>query len=331
MATKNYADAMLDVLGTMMEEDPTFAVIGNEVLGIGPEAPQFAPFQERYGDRCYFPPCSEAAFAALAAGAAMCGQQIFTHLGLASFSYPAFSSIANEIAPAHLSSGGRIKVPVVLHISHGLLHGGGAQHSESPLSTYWNIPGIEIAVPSGAREVKGLLRTAFASENPTMVITHAFLYGAEDDVPDEDYEIPFGEAAVPREGGDVTIVGCSMMVSLAMQAAEQLAADGIEAEVIDLRTLVPLDEETILASVAKTGRLVIADEGRLRAGVASEIAATVSERGFDSLKAPVARVARADAPVSNSQPQEAFISPTVEKVVEAAKRLSAELPAAASS
>jgi pyruvate dehydrogenase E1 component beta subunit len=122
-----------------------------------------------------------------------------------------------------------------------------------------------------------------------------------------------------------------MMVSLARQAAEQLAADGIEAEVIDLRTLVPLDEETILASVAKTGRLVIADEGRLRAGIASEIAATVSEQGFDTLKAPVARVARADAPVSNSQPQEAFISPTVDKVVEAAKRLTAGVPAAASS
>ena len=165
MPTKNYADAMLDVLGTMMEEDPNFAVMGNEVLGIGPEAPQFAPFQEKYGDRCYFPPCSEAAFAALAAGAAMCGQQIFTHLGLASFTYPAFSSIANEIAPARLSSGGRIKAPVVLHLSHGLLHGGGAQHSESPLCTYWNLPGIEIAVPSGAREVKGLLRTAFSDSS----------------------------------------------------------------------------------------------------------------------------------------------------------------------
>jgi len=331
MPTKNYADAMLDVLGTMMEEDPHFAVMGNEVLGIGPEAPQFAPFQEKYGDRCYFPPCSEAAFAALAAGAAMCGQQIFTHLGLASFTYPAFSSIANEIAPARLSSGGRIKAPVVLHLSHGLLHGGGAQHSESPLCTYWNLPGIEIVVPSGAREVKGLLRTAFKSENPTMVITHAFLYGAEDEVPDEDFEIPFGEADVKREGSDVTIVGCSMMVPLALGAAEKLAEEGIEAEVIDLRTLVPLDEETILDSVAKTGRLIIADEGRLRCGVASEIAATVSEKGFDSLKAPIVRVARADAPVSNSQPQEAYISPTPEKVVDAAKRIVGEVPAGASS
>jgi pyruvate/2-oxoglutarate/acetoin dehydrogenase E1 component len=331
MARKNYADAILDVLGTMMEEDEHFAVMGNEVLGIGPEAPQFAPFQERYGDRCYFPPCSEAAFAALAAGAAMCGQRIFAHLGLAPFTYPAFSSIANEIAPTHLASGGRIKVPVVLHISHGLLHGGGAQHSESPLSIYWNLPGMEIVVPSGAREVKGLLRTAFASENPTIVITHAFLYGAEDEVPDEDYEIPFGEADVKRQGDDVTIVACSMMVSLALQAAEELAGEGIEAEVIDLRTLVPLDEGTILDSVAKTGRLIITDEGRLRGGLASEIAATVSERGFDSLKAPVARVARADAPVSNSPPQEAYISPTPEKVIDAAKRIVGYVPATAAS
>jgi acetoin:2,6-dichlorophenolindophenol oxidoreductase subunit beta len=306
-------------------------VMGNEVLGIGPEAPQFAPFQEKYGDRCYFPPCSEAAFAALAAGAAMCGQKIFTHLGLAPFTYPAFSSIANEIAPAHLSSGGKIKVPVVVHMSHGLLHGGGAQHSESPMSMYWNLPGIEIVVPSGAREVKGLLRTAFRSENPTILITHAFIYGAEEEVPDEDYEIPFGEAAVAREGGDVTIVGCSMMVGMAMGAAEKLAADGIEAEVIDLRTLVPLDEGTILDSVAKTGRLIIADEGRLRAGVASEIAATVSEKGFDSLKAPVARVARADAPVSNNPGQEAYISPTPEKLIDAAKRIVGEVSTTAAS
>ena len=181
------------------------------------------------------------------------------------------------------------------------------------------MPGIEIAIPSGAREVKGLLRTAIKSDNPTMVITHAFMYGVEDDVPDEDYEIPFGVAEVKREGGDVTIVACSMMVAAALGAAEQLAGDGIEAEVIDLRTLVPLDEQTILDSVAKTGRLVVADEGRLRCGVASEIAATVSEKGFDSLKAPVARVARLDAPVTASPIHEAYISPSAEKIAAAAK------------
>jgi acetoin:2,6-dichlorophenolindophenol oxidoreductase subunit beta len=329
MAQKNYADAMLDVLRSFMEEDPHFVVMGNEVLGIGPQAVQFEPFQREYPDRCYFPPCSEASFAALAAGAAMCGKRVFAHLGLAPFTYPAFSTIANEIAPARLSSGGRIKVPAILHLSHGLLHGGGGQHSETPLSMYWNVPGIELVVPSGASEVKGLLRTAIESDNPTMVVTHAFLYGAEDDVPDGDYRIPFGQANVKREGGDVTIVAYSMTVPMALEAAEQLAQDGIEAEVIDLRTLVPLDEGTILESVAKTGRLLIADEGRRRCGVASEIAATVSEQGFDSLKAPVARVARLDAPVSNSPPQEAFISPSAEKVVAAAKQIVGGVPAPA--
>ena len=138
----------------------------------------------------------------------------------------------------------------------------------------------------GPADLKGLLRTALKSDNPSLVITHAFGYGAEDEVPDDDYEIPFGQAAVKREGSDVTIVACSMMVVAALEAAEQLAGEGIEAEVIDLRTLVPLDEQAILDSVAKTGHLVITDEGRLRCGVASEIAATVSEHGFESLKAP---------------------------------------------
>lgn len=329
MATKNYADAMLDVLETFMEEDPHFAVMGNEVLGIGPEAGQFEPFQQKYSDRIYFPPCSEAAFAALAAGAAMCGQRIFAHLGLAPFSYPAFSSIANEIAPARLASGGKVAVPATIHISHGLLHGGASQHSESPLSMYWNVPGMEIVVPWEPADLKGLLRTAIKSNNPTMVITHAFGYGTEGEVPDEDYEIPLGQAAVKREGGDVTIVACSLMVATSLEAANALAGEGIEAEVIDLRTLVPLDEQAILDSVSKTGRLVIADEGRLRCGVASEIAATVSEQAFDTLKAPPARVARLDAPVAGNQVQEAFISPTAEKIADAAKQIAGAVPAPA--
>jgi acetoin:2,6-dichlorophenolindophenol oxidoreductase subunit beta len=327
MATKNYADAMLDVLAAFMEEDPHFAVMGNEVLGIGPQALQFEPFQRKYGDRVYFPPCSEAAFAAVAAGAAMCGQRIFAHLGLAPFTYPAYSTIANEIATARLSSGGKIDVPVTLHMSHGLLHGGAAQHSESPLSIYWNLPGIEIAMPFEPADLKGLLRTAIKSDNPTLVVTHAFGYGVEGEVPDEDYEIPFGRAAVRREGGDVTIVTYSLMVAMAMEAAGALAAEGIEADVIDLRTLVPLDEQTILDSVAKTGRVVVADEGRMRCGVASEIAATVSERGFASLKAPPARVARMDVPVPGNQVQEAYVSPSAEKIVAAARGVMGGVPA----
>jgi pyruvate/2-oxoglutarate/acetoin dehydrogenase E1 component len=329
MATKNYADAMLDVLSSFMEEDPTFVVMGNEVLGIGPEAMQFGSFQERYGERCYFPPCSEAAYSALAAGAAMCGQRMLLHLGLAPFAYPAFSTIASEVSTARQGSGGRVSCPVTYHMSHGLLHGGAAQHSESPLGMFWNVAGIEIATPWEPGDLKGLLTAALRSDNPTLVITHAFGYGTEGEVPDGDYEIPFGEAAVRREGADVTIVGCSMMAAMAGQAADSLAEDGIDAEVIDLRTLVPLDERTILDSVAKTGRLVIADEGRMRCGVASEIAATVAEHGFDSLKAAPARVARVDAPVPGNQVQEAYLSPSAEKIVDAAKQIVGGVPAPA--
>jgi pyruvate dehydrogenase E1 component beta subunit len=321
MATKNYADAMLDVLTTFMEEDPHFVVMGNEVLGIGPEAMQFGPFQEKYGDRIYFPPCSEASYSALAAGAAMCGQRIFLHLGLAPFAYPAFSTIASEVSPARQGSGGKVAVPATFHMSHGLLHGGASQHSETPMGMFWNVAGIEIAVPWGPADLKGLLTTALRSDNPSLVITHAFGYGAEGEVPDGDYELPFGEAAVKREGTDVTIVACSMLVVAALEAAETLAGEGIEAEVIDLRTLVPLDEQTILDSVAKTGHLVVTDEGRLRCGVASEIAATVSEHGFESLKAPPARVARIDAPVPGNQVQEAYLAPSAEKIVAAAKQV----------
>jgi pyruvate dehydrogenase E1 component beta subunit len=320
MATKNYADAMLDVLTTFMEEDPEFVVMGNEVLGIGPQAMQFEPFQQKYGDRIYFPPCSEAAYSALAAGAAMCGQRMFLHLGLAPFAYPAYSTLASEVATARQGSGGRVSVPATFHISHGLLHGGASQHSESPMGIFWGIAGIEIVVPWEPADLKGLLRTAIKSDNPTLLITHAFGYGTEGEVPDDDYEIPFGEATVKREGSDVTIVACSMMVAQSMGAADALAGEGIEAEVIDLRTLVPLDEQTILDSVAKTGHLVIADEGRLRCGVASEIAATVAEHGYDSLKSAPARVARIDAPVPGNALQEAYLSPSVEKIVDAAKQ-----------
>jgi acetoin:2,6-dichlorophenolindophenol oxidoreductase subunit beta len=329
MATKNYADAMLDVLSTFMEEDPNFVVMGNEVLGIGPEAVQFGAFQEKYGDRIYFPPCSEAAYSALAAGAAMCGQRMLLHLGLAPFAYPAFSTIASEVSTVRQGSGGRVSCPVTYHMSHGLLHGGASQHSESPLGMFWNVAGIEIVVPWFPDDLKGLLRTAIKSDNPTLVVTHAFGYGTEGEVPDDDYEIELGKAAVKREGGDVTLVACSMMVPMSLAAAEALAGDGIQAEVIDLRTLVPLDTQTILDSVAKTGHLVVADEGRLRCGLASEIAATVSEQAFDSLKAPPARVARVDAPVPGNQIQEAYLSPSAEKIAEAAKRIVGEVPAPA--
>jgi acetoin:2,6-dichlorophenolindophenol oxidoreductase subunit beta len=316
-----YADAMIETFRLCFEEDPHFTIIGNEVLGIGPQRVQFEPLQAEYADRIYFPPTSEAAFTALVAGAAMCGHRTFAHLGVASFTYPAVSSIANEVATIHLSSGGRIKAPFIMHLNHGVVMGTSSQHSESPQCMYWNVPGIEIALPSSGSEFKGLMRSAMKSNNPVMMFTHGLLYGAEDDVPDGEYTIPFGQAAIKRKGKDATVVATSLTVGVALQAADLLATEGIDIEVIDPRTLVPLDKRTILDSVAKTGRLVTADETRLNCGVGSEIAAIVAEEGFRSLKAPIVRVARAQAPVSAAPTHEHYVIPTPEKIVAAVKRV----------
>jgi pyruvate/2-oxoglutarate/acetoin dehydrogenase E1 component len=321
MPRMNYADAMVDVLRLILREDPNFSLMGNEILGIGPEAGQFAPLQREFPDRIFFPPCSENAFAALAAGAAMAGHRIFAHLGLASFAYMAFSSIANEVAGVHYSTNGRIKLPFVMHLCHGVIPGGASQHNESPQSMFWNIPGIQIAIPSGPREAKGLIRTACRSDNPVMVITHALLYGAIDEVPAEDYAIPFGVAEIKRAGRDATVVATSRTVAAALAAAETLAREGIEAEVIDPRTLVPFDRDAVLASVARTGRVVIADETRLSCGVAAEISAIIAEQGFRHLKAPILRVARPDAPVSASPRQEASVLPDADKIAAAVRRV----------
>jgi len=165
----NYADSMVDTFRICFNEDPHFTVIGNEVLGIGPQRVQFEALQHEFPSRIYFPPTSEASFTALAAGAAMCGHRTFAHLGVASFSYPALSSIANEVATIRLSSGGRLKAPFIMHFNHGVVMGTSSQHSESPQCMYWNLPGIEIALPSCGSAFKGLMRTAMKRDNPVMI------------------------------------------------------------------------------------------------------------------------------------------------------------------
>jgi pyruvate dehydrogenase E1 component beta subunit len=323
MKTKrlSYVGAMADTFRLCFAEDPHFTVIGNEVFGIGPQRVDFEPLQREFADRIYFPPTSEASFTALAAGAAMCGHRTFAHLGVASFTYPAVSSIANEVATICLSSGGRIKAPFIMHLNHGIVMGTSSQHSESPQCMYWNVPGIEIAIPSNGTDFKGLMRTAFKSPNPVMIFTHGLLYGMESDVPEGEFTIPFGRAEIKRNGKHATVVATSLTVSVALEAADVLARDRIEVEVIDPRTLVPFDREAILSSVAKTGRLVIADETRLSCGVGAEIAALVAEHGFHSLKSPIVRVARPDAPVSAAPTHEAFVKPTPDKIVAAVKKV----------
>jgi pyruvate dehydrogenase E1 component beta subunit len=245
----------------------------------------------------------------------------FVDLGTGSFSYLAWSQLTNEAAVSCYMSGGRISVPVTFHLLHGVRGGGAAQHSHSPQSMLCNAPGLEIVAPSNAADVYGLTRAAFASNNPTVIVSHAKLLGLESELGDARPAVPIGQADVKRHGRDATIVANSLMTHYALQAAAQLAVEGIEAEVVDLRSLSPLDEKTILDSVGRTGRLVVVDECPLRCSIASEIAATVAEHGFRLLRAPIARVTRAQVPVPYSPPLEAAITPDADKIAAAVRKV----------
>jgi pyruvate dehydrogenase E1 component beta subunit len=264
--------------------------------------------RETFDDRIFEPPCAEAAAAAIGIGAAMAGAPTFIDLSAANFSLLAFGQLINEASVVHYLSNGQLTAPVTFRIQHGM-RGGGAQHSLSPQSMLWNIPGLEIVIPSTPYDMKGLTRRAIKSPNPTIIIDHMKLYGIEAEVPDQDYEIPFGVADIKRAGRDVTLVATSYMVQVAIAAAARLSAEGIEVEVLDPRTLVPFDEATLLQSIARTGRLIVLDEGVLQCGVASEIIAIAVEKGFSALKAPPVRLTRATVPIPYAPSLEAELMP----------------------
>lgn len=321
MAKITHAQALVDALHGCMASDPRVSLIGSFVLGLGPLRDLVEPLKRDFADRVMDPPTSESAVASVGIGAAMAGERPFVDIGTASFVFEAWSQIVNEAGNAHYMSGGQISVPVVFHMLHGLRGGGAAQHSHSPQAMFWNAPGLEIVLPASPRDAKGLLRSAVNSDNPTILIDHAKLLGVEGEVPDGDFEIPLGQAEVKRQGGDATVVATSLMVQVALEAAEALSGEGIEVEVVDPRTIAPLDWQTIVASVEKTGRLVVVDEANLSCGIASEIAASVGEKAFSALKAPILRVARPDVPVPFSPPLEAHVGVTPEKVAAAVKKV----------
>jgi acetoin:2,6-dichlorophenolindophenol oxidoreductase subunit beta len=319
MPKQSYAQALVDAIYDSLADDQRVSLIGSYVLGLGPQRHLMDRIRKDFPDRIVDPPTAEAGAAATGVGAAMAGMRPFVDLGTGSFSYLAWSQITNEAAVAHYMSGGRLPVPVTFHLLHGVRGGGAAQHSHSPQSMLCNAPGLEIVAPSNAADAYGLTRAAFQSNNPTVIVSHAKLLGLESEVAKA--PVPIGRADIKRRGHDVTVVANSLMTHYALQAAERLAAEGIEAEVVDLRSLAPLDEVTILESVDRTGRLVVADECPLRCGIASEIAATVAEHGFELLQAPIVRVTRAQVPVPYSPPLEAAVTPDPEKIAAAVRKV----------
>jgi pyruvate/2-oxoglutarate/acetoin dehydrogenase E1 component len=314
-----YHAAKLEALRQIVASDDRVHLIADTAgfMGLSPHRFKFADLVKSFPDQIIAPPISELAVCGIGIGAAMNGLRPVVDLNTASFAYEAWPQIVNEAANAYYMSGGQTKVPIVFHLLHGIRGGGAAQHSHSPQAMFWNTPGLEIALPSSPRDIRGLLKTAVASDNPTMFIDHVGLFDIVGDLPESDDAIPFGQAEVKRAGADVTIVATSLMVQRSLRVAESLVKEGIQIEVVDPRTIVPLDFETIMASVEKTGRVVVADECHQSCGVSAELVARISEAGFDKLKSPIRRVAALDVPVPFSSPLEDFISPSEARITEA--------------
>jgi len=314
-----YYESKLIALREILAADERVHLFAGSFLGLSPHRGLFREIVKDYPDRVITPPISELSVSGLAIGAAMAGLRPIVDLATASFTFEAWPQVVNEAANALYMSGGQTRAPVVFHMLHGLRGGGGAQHSHSPQAMLWNCPGLEIVLPSSPRDVRGLLKTAVNSDNPTIFVDHALLFELRGPVPEADEAIPFGQADVKRVGGDVTVIATSYMVQRCLTVADRLAKEGIQVEVVDPRTLVPLDFQTLMASVEKTRRVVIVDECHQSCGVAAEMAARIGEAGFDKLKAPIRRVTTLDVPVPYSAPLEEFISPSESRVAVAVR------------
>jgi acetoin:2,6-dichlorophenolindophenol oxidoreductase subunit beta len=288
------------------------------------------PYLAAFGhDRVRVTPISETAEIGMAVGAALAGYRPVVELYMAEFMLVAMDQVVNEAPRFRYMSGGKVKVPLVLKAGYGFTAGWAGQHTGSIYSMFMGVPGLKVVLPATAADAKGLMATAIRDDNPVCFFHHYLLTLEHGEVPEGEYLVPFGEAAVRRTGKDVTIVAIGWMVDRALAAAERLAADGVDAEVIDPRTLAPLDTATILESVAKTGRLVLVDQATRHGSASAVIAAEVADQGFDSLRAPIKQVTALDATIPYSEPMERFVLPDEDKIVAAVHQVLGSTPVAA--
>jgi pyruvate/2-oxoglutarate/acetoin dehydrogenase E1 component len=280
------------------------------------------PFVDAFGkDRVRVTPISETAEIGMAVGAALAGYRPVVELYMAEFMLVAMDQVVNEAPRFRYMSGGQVSVPLVLKAGYGFTAGWAGQHTGTIYGMFMGVPGLKVAVPSTAADAKGLMATAIRDDNPVVYFHHYLLTLEHGDVPEGEHVVPFGEAAVRRAGGDVTIVAIGAMVGTALAAAETLAGEGIEAEVIDPRTLAPLDLPRILESVEKTGRLVLVDQATRHGSASAVIAGEVADAGFGALKAPIKQVTALDTTIAYSAPLEAYALPDADKVVGAVKQV----------
>lgn len=322
MAVKTYLQAINEALRQEMEKDPTVFLLGEDVGQFGGCFGVTQGLFDRFGeDRVKDTPITESAIVGAATGAAAAGLRPVCELMFVDFIGVAMDQLFNQAAKMRFMFGGKAKIPMVLRAPQGAGLGAAAQHSQSLEAWFMHVPGLKVAMPATPYDAKGLLISAIRDDNPVIFLEHKLLYGMEGEVPDEPYAIDFGKANIVREGTDLTIVATSKMVHTAVEAAAKLAENGISAEVIDPRTMLPLDTDTIVASVKKTHRLIIVHEAVKFAGAGAEIAAQVAELAFDYLDAPILRVAAPFTPVPFSPPLEQAFIPGVAQVLAAIQKL----------
>ncbi|WP_300541691.1 pyruvate dehydrogenase complex E1 component subunit beta [Maricaulis sp.] len=321
MVETTVRDALRDAMAEEMRRDDTVFVMGEEVAEYEGAYKVTRGLLAEFGaKRVVDTPITEHGFAGLGVGAAFNGLKPVVEFMTFNFAMQAIDQIINSAAKTLYMSGGQMGCPIVFRGPNGAASRVGAQHSQDYSAWYANVPGLKVIAPYDAADAKGLLKAAIRDPNPVVFLEHELIYGETFDVPDvEDWVLPIGKAKVRREGSDVTITAHSRMVGFALEAAQKLAAEGIDAEVIDLRTLRPLDTETVVNSVKKTNRIVCAEEGWGRMGVGAEIAAVVTAEAFDYLDAPPARVHQADVPLPYAGNLEKLSLPDVEDIVKAAK------------
>ncbi|MEQ8922504.1 MAG: alpha-ketoacid dehydrogenase subunit beta [Marinovum algicola] len=319
----SYAEAIREAMDIAMERDERVILMGEDIGVYGGAFQVTGELVNKYGtDRVMDTPISELGGAGVAVGAALTGLRPIFEFQFSDFATLAMEQIVNQAAKVRYMLGGSVSVPVVMRFPAGSGTGAAAQHSQSIEAWLGHVPGLKVLQPSTPEDAKGMLLAALEDPDPVMIFEHKILYKMKGHVPEGHYLTPIGKAAVRREGRDVTIVATSLMVHKALAAAEKLAEEGIDAEVIDLRTVRPMDRETVLASVRKTGRLVCVYEGVKTLGVGAEISAMVAESdAFDYLDAPVVRLGGAECPVPYNPELEKAVVPQVPDILEAARNI----------
>lgn len=321
MAQITYREAIKQALREELQNDERVFMLGEDIAEFGGTFKVSLGLLEEFGpQRIRNTPLSETAILGAAVGAAAVGLRPIAEIMYSDFFAVALDQVVNQAAKMRYMFGGKLSLPLTIRTTMGGRRSAAAQHSQCLEAWFMHIPGLKIAMPSNAYDAKGLLKTAVRDPNPTIIFENKMLYNTKGEVPEEPYLVPWGQANIVREGTDVTVVALSDMVDFSLKAAERLAGEGISLEVIDPRTLVPLDIETIVQSVQRTGRLVVAHEACVTGGVGAEIAAQVAYRALDYLAAPIERVGAKDSPIPFSPILEREILPDDQDVVEAVHR-----------